>query len=83
MQVEGLMMANPAELPRGNGRVHQGGISRLSAIAPTRVQHEGPQVNTFKSAFALDSAQPEKLSAQYNRDGLEKVVTPAQAGGQA
>ena len=77
------MMANPSELPRGNGRLHQGGLSRLSAIAPTRVQYEGVRENTFKSAFALDSIYPEKFSAQYNRDGLEKVVTPAQAGGQA
>ena len=59
-------MANPAELPRGYGRLHQGGIPRLSATAPAHVQHDGVQENASKNTFALDSFQSENFITPHS-----------------
>ena len=59
-------MANPAELPRGNGRLHQGGIPRLSATAPAHVQHDGDQENTSINNFASDSFKSQNFVTPYS-----------------
>jgi len=80
MQVEGQMMANPAELPRGPGRLHIGGIPCLSATAPARVQHKGVQENASESNFALNSLRTENFVIPYRPDEFLCAEFPYEVG---
>jgi hypothetical protein len=74
------MMDDLSESPRRIGWSFKGGTATPFRIAPTRIQHEGVQVNTSKNNFALDSFQSENFMTPHSRGKFLSAEFPLEVG---
>jgi hypothetical protein len=74
------MMGDLSESRRRIGWFFKGGITRLSAPAPARVQHDSVQENGSESNFALDSLQTENFTTPHSRGEFLSAEFPYEIG---
>jgi hypothetical protein len=74
------MMDDLSESPRRIGWSFKGGTAPPFRIAPTRIQHEGVQVNASKNTFALDSFRSENFTTPHSPGEFLSAEFPFEVG---